>query len=92
MIKKKRLGTAALSGGQATLAVKPGSVLNKAITIIYSGANGFLSSSLVTPKLTSRSLAVIPHALLVKPHSHPAPGPLLVRAAPKGRRVNPRHR
>jgi hypothetical protein len=73
-IKKKRLGTAALSGGQATLVVKPGSVLNKSITIIYSGSDDFLPTLLATPKLKSRSLAVLPHPLLAEHHSRPAPG------------------
>ncbi len=57
MWKKKRLGTATLSGGQATLAIKPASVLNRSITVIYNGTNDFRPASLVTSKLTSRSLA-----------------------------------
>jgi hypothetical protein len=56
MLKKKTLGRAALDGGRATLAVRPGVVLNGRITVIYGGAAGFLGSSATTPPLTSRSL------------------------------------
>ncbi len=71
-VKKKSLATTSLSGGQAMLPVKPGSVLNKSLSIIYSGGDGFEPSSLATPKLTSRSLATVPHPLLVNGRSHPA--------------------
>jgi hypothetical protein len=83
MMKKKRLGTAILSGGQATLAVKPGSVLNKSISIIYSGASEFRPASLTTTKLTSPSLAAVPHPLLAHSRSCPAIGRPLVRAGAK---------
>jgi hypothetical protein len=43
-VKKKSLGALALSGGQATLVVKPGSVSKKSITVIYSGDANFLPS------------------------------------------------
>src|SRR5262249_22760687 len=55
LVKKKTLGTASLYGGQATLKVKPASVLNKTITIVYSGDPNFVSST-ATPKLTQKSL------------------------------------
>ncbi len=47
----KVLGTAALDGGNATLALKAKSVLQKVITVIYSGGPDFLSSTLTAPKL-----------------------------------------
>ncbi|MFI5454074.1 MAG: choice-of-anchor Q domain-containing protein [Isosphaerales bacterium] len=55
MLKKKTLGTATLGGGEATLTLKANSVLNKAITIVYSGDPNFRSST-ATPKLTQKSL------------------------------------
>jgi hypothetical protein len=56
LVKKKALGTAALSGGQATLAVRPGNVLDRSITVSYSGATGYRSASLASPRLTTGSL------------------------------------
>jgi hypothetical protein len=56
LVGKKRLGTAALIGGQATLSFKPGKVLNKSITITYGGADSFRSVSIPSPRLTARSL------------------------------------
>src|SRR5262249_27006875 len=53
LVKKKALGTAALSGGQATLAVRPGNVLDRSITVSYSGATGYRSASLASPRLTT---------------------------------------
>jgi hypothetical protein len=57
LVKMKRLGTASLIGGEATLSFKPGKVLNKSITITYAGADAFTSAGLAVPRLTSRSLA-----------------------------------
>ena len=57
MMKKKKLGTVALVDGQATLSLKPRSILNKTITVIYGGGADFQSSTLSSPRLTSRSLA-----------------------------------
>ncbi len=57
MMKKKKLGTVALVNGQATLSLKPRSILNKTITVIYGGGADFQSSTLSSPRLTSRSLA-----------------------------------
>jgi hypothetical protein len=55
-LKVKTLGTAALSGAEATLTVKPNAVLNKPITIIYSGDPDYRASTLTTPKLTQKGL------------------------------------
>ena len=74
-IKKKTLGTVALVGGQATLPVKASSVLNKPITVIYTGGGDFQSSTLAPTKLTSRSLARPTHSLARKTaHTTAPPG------------------
>jgi hypothetical protein len=52
----KTLGTVALSGAEATLTVKPKAVLNKPITIVYSGDPDYRASTLTTPKLTQKAL------------------------------------
>jgi hypothetical protein len=60
MVKKKTLGTLVLGGGAATLTLKAGSVLQKAVTVIYSGDQDFRASQAATPVLTQallRSLA-----------------------------------
>jgi hypothetical protein len=75
MLKKKALGTVALGGGQATLAVKPNSVLNKSITIIYGGSADFRSSTFASVKLTTRSLTTLARpfrALLERNLARPA--------------------
>jgi hypothetical protein len=51
-LKVKTLGTAALTGAEATLTVKPKAVLNKSITIIYSGDPDYQASTLTPPKIT----------------------------------------
>ena len=58
--KKKEitLGTVGLSGGTATLSVKPNSVLKKSITILYSGDANFTSNSEATT-LSSASLTAM---------------------------------
>ncbi len=48
----KTLGTAAVSGGAATLTLKPNAVLNKTLTIVYSGDPDFLANSTTPPRLT----------------------------------------
>jgi hypothetical protein len=55
--KKKEiiLGTLSLGGGEATLAIKPNSVLKKPITILYSGGADFQATT-TTLTLTSGSL------------------------------------
>ena len=41
MVKQKTLGTVALGGGAATLTLKFNSVLNKKVTVVYSGDRNF---------------------------------------------------
>ena len=55
-VKVKTLGTATVSGGEATLTFKPNAVLNETLTIIYSGDTDFLASSVSPPKLTKPAL------------------------------------
>jgi Bacterial Ig-like domain (group 3)/Right handed beta helix region len=50
-IHTKVLGTAALTGGNATLTLKAKSVVGKVITIVYGGAPDFIASTLTAPKL-----------------------------------------
>jgi predicted outer membrane repeat protein len=57
MIKKKKLGTLALGGGTATLTLKLNNVLNRAVTVVYSGDGNFQPSQAATPALTQASLA-----------------------------------
>ncbi len=56
-IKVTKLGTAALSGGTATLTFKPTKVLNQPVTIVYSGDPDFLPSTMSSPKLTKSDVA-----------------------------------
>jgi hypothetical protein len=51
-VKVTTLGTAALSGGAATLTFKPNKVLNEPLLIVYSGDPDFLASTMSPPKLT----------------------------------------
>jgi Bacterial Ig-like domain (group 3)/MBG domain (YGX type)/Right handed beta helix region len=51
------LGTAALSGGAATLTFKPKKVLNETLTIVYSGDPDFLASNTTPSKLTKTAIA-----------------------------------
>ena len=51
-VKVTTLGTAALSGGEATLTFKPNQVLKKLLSIVYSGDPDFLASMMSPPKLT----------------------------------------
>ena len=53
----KTLGTAAASGGAATLSFKPSAVLNKTLKVIYSGDPDFLASMTNPPKLTRTGIA-----------------------------------
>ena len=78
---RKTLGTAALNGGQATLTLKPASVLNKSITITYGGAGGFQSAVLAPLRLTSRSLA---SAARLAPKEHPAARKAATMVVPAG--------
>jgi hypothetical protein len=56
LVNKKTLGTLALGGGQATLTLKATSVLNKAITVNYTGDAEFQPGQGATPVLTRPSL------------------------------------
>jgi large repetitive protein len=56
-VKVTTLGTAALSGGRATLTFKPDKVLEKPLTIVYSGGPDFLASTMSPPKLTKSGIA-----------------------------------
>ena len=55
-VKVTTLGTAALNGGEATLTFKPNQVLNKPLTIVYSGDPDFLASTMSPPKLTKSGI------------------------------------
>ena len=48
-VKVTRLGTAAVSGGEATLTLTASKVLNKAITIVYSGDADYRATTLTAP-------------------------------------------
>ncbi len=51
-VTEKMIGTMSLSGGAATLSVKPKSVLKKPITIVYGGDASFTTSTSPVSKLT----------------------------------------
>ncbi len=53
----KTLGTAAASGGAATLMFQPNAVLNQTLTIVYSGDPHFLASRISLPRLTRSGIA-----------------------------------
>ncbi len=53
----KTLRTVELSGGEATLRFKPNQVLNKTLTIVYSGDPDFLASITSPPKITKSGIA-----------------------------------
>ena len=55
-VKVTTLGTAAMSGGAATLTFKPNKLLNKPLTIVYSGDPEFLASTMSPPKLTKKAM------------------------------------
>ena len=55
-ITDKVLGTAALSGGSATLVVKLNSALKKTIVILYGGDGDFMSSTAMPPVLTQQAV------------------------------------
>jgi hypothetical protein len=55
-IHTKIIGTAAVSGGDATLTFKSKLVLSKVITIVYSGDTNFEASTLTAPKLPKNGL------------------------------------
>jgi hypothetical protein len=66
LVKKTRkktkvttLGTVPLSGGDATLTVKPHKVLKKSLTIIYDGDTNHLASTLTPTTLTKKALEML---------------------------------
>ncbi len=52
----KTLGTAAVTGGAATLTFKPNAVVNQSLVIVYSGDPDFLASMVRPRELTKRTL------------------------------------
>ena len=56
-IQTHTLGRVSVAGGQATLLVKASSVLNKSITIVYGGGTDFRTSTVTSPRLTTKDLA-----------------------------------
>jgi hypothetical protein len=52
----KIIGTAAVTGGAATLTVKPSQVIGNTITIVYSGDGNFGPSTMTAPKLPKNGL------------------------------------
>jgi hypothetical protein len=68
--KKKLLGTAMLSGGSATLTVKPNRVQKQVVTIIYSGNADFMSSTETTPRLAQASLKNLARPLMLHKTRH----------------------
>ena len=67
-VTEKVLGTATLSGGSATLSVKPSSVLKKPITIVYAGDADFTSSTITPPSLTQSALKSLARPMLALSH------------------------
>ncbi len=51
-VKVTKLGTAALTGGEATLTFKPNKVLNQSLTVVYSGDPNFVASTMNPTRLT----------------------------------------
>jgi hypothetical protein len=55
-VKTKVLGSESVIRGDATLSLKPKALLQKVITVVYSGDTNFEASILTTPKLTKKRL------------------------------------
>lgn len=55
-VKESVLGTAAVTDDMAMLTIKTRMVLNKSITVVYSGDMNYMSSTVMTPKVTHHSL------------------------------------
>ena len=55
----RKLGKATLSGGMAELTVKPGLVLNKAVTVQYAGSTDFRSSTSPKVTITRKSITAV---------------------------------
>jgi hypothetical protein len=71
MTRKKRLMTADLSNGQVTLRLNPRRVTREPLTIVYGGAAGYRSSTLLWPRLT-KSLGRLARASLARLLARPA--------------------
>ena len=56
---QRKLGKATLSGGMAELTVKPGLVLNKAVTVQYAGSTDFRSSTSPKVTITRKSITAV---------------------------------
>jgi hypothetical protein len=80
-LTKRVLGSVELNDGRASLAVKTRSVLNRPLTILYGGGTGYRSSTLVSPRMTPASLALLARASLKKPIDRPAHHPRSHNAA-----------
>ena len=63
-ITEKVFGTAVLNGGAATLTVKPNSVLNKQLKILFAGDSDFAPSAATPPALTQASLKKMARAMV----------------------------
>jgi hypothetical protein len=73
-VKVTTLGTVAVNGGDAMLTVKSKSVLNKPITIHYTGDTNYTASTATPPALTQQSLKSLARpmvALLHRGHARP---------------------
>jgi large repetitive protein len=74
MTKKKRLVTADLSNGRATLTLRPWRIPRESLTLVYGGGAGYRSSAVVSPKLTAISLENLARAsregLTARPAEH----------------------
>jgi hypothetical protein len=64
--KETHLGTAVLSGGSATLSVKPNRVQKQVVTIVYSGDADFTSSTETTPRLTQAALRSLARPVMLQ--------------------------
>jgi hypothetical protein len=64
MIKKKTLATVALDGGTASATFKVNSVLNKKVTVVYSGDRNFKPSQAVTPVLSRAALKSVVQSVI----------------------------
>ncbi len=80
-VKKKRktttLGTAAVSGGAATLTLKAKSMLNMPIKLVYSGDTDFTSSTASPPALTQSGLKSLARPMI----------PLIIHGRPRSYRA-----
>jgi hypothetical protein len=64
MIKHKSIGTLALGGGSGSLTLKVNRLLNKRVTVVYSGDRNFKASQAVTPVLTRGILKSVTQSLI----------------------------